>query len=192
MKKLRLIYAKWQEYKQSLKASNKYKYYFAAFIEDITVAFILALIVKTFAFQSSMVYSGSMIPTMKINDFLIVNKLVYKFREPVRGEIVLFKSPYKDKKAFVKRLVGLAGDKIEIKQGIVYVNDEQLVFPGIDIQSDYSFFAPIEVPKDSYFFLGDNRKYSADSRYWGFIKSKDLVGKAWFTFWPLNHMQVLR
>jgi signal peptidase I len=191
IKRIQQYLHRWKEYKLGLKGKNKKLYILVTTLEDIFVALMLALLVRQFAFQSSMVYSGSMIPTMQVNDFLIVNKLVYKFREPKRSEIVLFKSPHGDKKQFVKRLIGLPGDRIEIKRGVVYINGQQLILPGVDVARDYSFYGPIAVPENSYFFLGDNRQFSADSRYWGFVKEEDLIGKALFTFWPITRMQVL-
>ena len=132
-----------------------------------------------------------MIPTMEINDRLIVNKVIYRLVEPSRGDIILFQSPYKDDKEFVKRLVGLPGETIEVKQGIIYINGEQLILAGVNVRRDYSYFGPRTIPEGHYFVMGDNRANSADSRVWGFVSHDDLIGKATFTFWPINRAQLL-
>ena len=184
--------SQWSSYKKDLKETNKWKYYALDLVETIIVALVLALIIRKFVVQTSMVYSGSMIPTMMIGDRLFVNKFIYTFQTPKRGDIILFKSPYKDGKEFVKRLVALPGETVEIKKGIVFINGKEIAFPGVDVQRDYSYFGPEVVPADSYFALGDNRGNSADSRVWGYVPRQDLLGEALFTFWPLNRMQLLR
>ena len=137
--------------------------------ETLLGALIIALILRQFIVQSSLVFSGSMIPTLQsatqtqFADRLIVNKLVYLFNNPTRGDIILFDSPYNDGKQYVKRLIGLPGETIEIRRGMVYVNGKLLVFPGITLRRDYSNMEKVIVPKDSYFVLGDNRGNSADS-----------------------------
>ena len=133
-----------------------------------------------------------MYPTLKVQDRLIVNKYIYYFSDPKRGQIVLFKSPHGDKRQFVKRLVGLPGETLEIKRGTVYINGKQLLFPGVNIQYDLSQYGPSKIPEGQYFVLGDNRGNSLDSRSWGFVKRQDFIGKALFTFWPIPQIEVLR
>ena len=125
----------------------------------------------------------------KFGDRLIVNKLIYKFNAPIRGDIVLFKSPYNDGKQYVKRLIGLPNETIEIKRGMVYINNKLLVFPGVNINRDYSNLQKIVVPENSYFMLGDNRANSADSRVWGFVHKKDVIGEALFIYWPFDRIR---
>jgi signal peptidase I len=182
----------WLKYKLAIKAESRLKHSILETVETLVVALAMALIIRKFVFQTSLVFSGSMIPTMQINDRLIVNKFIYRYRTPNRSEIILFRSPYKDKKEFVKRLIGMPGDVIEVKRGVVYINGEQLLLPGIDVHRDYSYFGPITIPPGHYFVMGDNRGNSADSRVWGFVPEADLIGKATFTFWPLSRAQVLR
>ena len=182
----------WQGFKENLKSSKYWLYALVETLETILVACFFALLIRHYIAQTSLVFSGSMIPTMKINDRLVVNKLAYVFRTPNRGEIILFKSPHKDKKQYVKRLVGLPGETIAIKQGIVYINGKQLIFPGVNLKRDYSSFGPEKIPPNCYFVLGDNRGNSADSRIWGYVPHDELIGKAVFTFWPLKNAQVLR
>ena len=99
---------------------------------------------------------------------------------------------YKDKKEFVKRLIAMPEETVEVRRGVVYVNGEQLILPGINIRRDYSHFGPEKVPVHSYFVLGDNRSNSADSRVWGYVPRDEMIGKAVFTFWPLSRIRVLR
>ena len=184
--------AQWNTFKKRLKASKYWAYAIVETVETLVVACFFALLIRHYIAQTSLVFSGSMIPTMKINDRLIVNKLAYIFNPPDRGEIILFDSPHKDKKQYVKRLIGLPGETVEMKRGVVYINGKQLLFPGVNIRRDYSSFGPKKIPKDCYFVLGDNRGNSADSRIWGYVPHNELIGKALFTFWPPKNAQVLR
>lgn len=189
--KIKSGYQWWVDYKKRLKEYNFAAFFIVDTVEAIVTALIIALILRAYVVQTSLVFSGSMIPTMMIGDRLVVNKVVFHYRTPNRGEIVLFKSPYKDGKEFVKRLVGLPGETIEVKRGVIYINGRETDFPGVNIQADYDYFGPVTIPADSYFMMGDNRGNSADSRTWGFAPRKDLIGKALFVFWPVNRVQML-
>lgn len=188
---MREKYDNWVQYKQTLKKNNPKKYYLVDWTETILVALIFALIIRQYVIQTSVVPSGSMIPTIEIGDRLFVSKYDFKFRNPERGEIIVFKSPDKDGKDFVKRCVGLPGEKVELKDGIVFINDQALIFPNVNIQRDHFNYGPVIIPANNYFMLGDNRPYSRDSRFWGFVPHEDLVGKALFTFYPLSRMRPL-
>lgn len=192
LQKIRDELKKWNSFKQKLKAKNWFVYFFVDTVEAVVTALVVALFIRAYVLQTSLVFSGSMEPTMMVKDRLFVNKLTYKFRSPQRGEIILFESPYKDDKEFVKRLIGLPGETVEVKKGVVYVDGKQLILPGINVQRDYDYFGPETIPSGNYFVLGDNRGNSADSRVWKWVPEKDLIGKALFVFWPLNRMQVLR
>lgn len=182
----------WNAYKQKLKEKKYTIFVLVETIETIVFALVFALLIRKYMIQTSLVFSGSMEPTMMVGDRLFVNKVTYYFRSPHRGEIILFKSPYQDKKEFVKRLIGLPGEKVELINGTVLINDKLLTLPGINFRKDYDNFGPIIIPKNHYFALGDNRANSADSRVWGFVPKEDLIGKALYVFWPLNRMQILR
>ena len=181
----------WSEYKSSLKKESWLKYGLAEIAETVFVALPIALLIRHFIIISSLVPTPSMVPTLNVRDRLFVNKFVYRFTKPERGDIVVFKS-ITDDKDYVKRCIGLPGEKIEIKKGRVYINDERFYLPGVKILRDYDFRDPVIVPENSYYVLGDNRSQSADSRYWGFVPEENLLGKALFTFWPLNRMRVIR
>ena len=182
----------WSKKKKELKADSFFLWLLIELAEIIFFILPLVLLFRHFIFQASYVFSGSMYPTLKVQDRLIVNKFIYYFSDPKRGQIVLFKSPHGDKRQFVKRLVGLPGETVEIKRGTVYINGKQLLFPGINIQHDLSQFGPKKIPYGHYFVLGDNRGNSLDSRSWGYVKRKDFIGKALFTFWPMPQIELLR
>lgn len=162
-------------------------------VNSILVALVLTLIIRTYVVQAFKIPSGSMIPTLQIGDKLFVNKYLYRFEEPRRGDIIVFKYPVDPKKDFIKRLVGLSGDEVEIRDGKIYVNGRVLDDPGSFGKFYYynhdPYAAPrqvIKVPADSYFVLGDNSANSTDSRFWGFVPKKNVLGKAIFRWWPLN------
>ncbi|MGE4169337.1 MAG: signal peptidase I [Candidatus Margulisiibacteriota bacterium] len=182
----------WETYKKDLKAKSLVRYFLVDVVETVVVALAMALLIRTYIVQTSLVPTGSMIPTMMVGDRLFVNKFVYFFEKPKRSEIVVFKSPFHDGKDYVKRCIGLPGETVQLIDGELYINGKLTTLPGVNIQNDGANYGPITVPADSYFMLGDNRANSLDSRYWGFVPSQDLLGRAFFTFWPLDRMQVLR
>jgi signal peptidase I len=153
---------------------------------------VLAFGIRSFVAEARYIPSGSMLPTLQINDRLIIDKISYNFRNPERGDIVVF-SPtdalkaqnFKD--AFIKRLLGLPGDKVEVKEGRVYVNDQLLKENYIEEKPNYNF-GPVTVPPNQYLVLGDNRNNSYDSHYWGFVPRDHIIGKAVVRFWPLDRV----
>lgn len=192
MKTIFKRYQDWKTYKQSVKAENKLLYYGLEILETIVVVVPTALFIKAFIVQSSLVFSGSMIPTMGIGDRLIVNKLSFYYRTPKRGDIIVFESPSGDGREFVKRLVGLPGETIEVKRGIIYIDNSPITFEGVRILRDYSRFGPFEIPEGEYFFMGDNRSNSSDSRFWGTVPADELIGRAILTYWPVSNIQLIR
>lgn len=167
--------------------------------ESIVIAFVLAMIIRTFVVQAFKIPSGSMIPTFIEGDRILVNKYIYKFKEPKIGDIVVFRYPEDKKKDFVKRLIAKGSEVVEIKDGEIFINDKLVMEPSVirDIyyynRGDYGMTGQkINVPPDSYYVLGDNSASSRDSRYWGFVPKKNLLGKAFFIYWPLNRIKVLK
>ena len=160
-------------------------------VHSIIVALILTLIIRTFIVQAFKIPSGSMRPTLMEGDKLFVNKYRYRFEAPQRGDIVVFKYPSDPKKDFIKRLVAFEGETVEIRDGKIYVNDEPLTDPASFGRFYYYNHDPyggpnekIQVPADSYYVLGDNSANSTDSRFWGFVPKKNLLGNAFFRWWP--------
>jgi signal peptidase I len=161
--------------------------------ETIVVAFIMALIIRAFFLQVFWIPSSSMEPTLDIKDRIVVNKVSYHFRAPRRQEIVVFRQVAPEgmpKKDLIKRLMGLPGETFQIKNGIVHINGEPIKEEH-PMNQDFSDFGPIEIPKDSFFVLGDNRPASADSRYWGFLPKKNLIGPAFIRIWPLSKFSLI-
>ena len=196
---------RWKHYKKDLSARQPVIGFIVETIDTLAVALFIALVLRYYILQTSYIPSESMVPTLKVKDRLLVNKFIYKFRDPRRGEIVVFRSPQEGPKPFintfigiggetpfVKRLIGMPGDRIKMEHGIVYINDSQLIIPGVNIQRDYSSLPETLIPADHYFVLGDNRPNSSDSRYWGFVHRDDFRGLAFFTFWPLRDIEWLR
>jgi len=178
-------YKKWKQYKEDLRNNNRFLYHVVDWIESIIVALVLALIIRQFAFQTSEVLSGSMIPTLLVKDRVIINKLVYKYYGKLeRGDIVLFRSTIEPPRDFIKRLIGLPGENIRIRGGQVLINGKAIDQSKWPIIWDSSNFGPYKIPENNYFFLGDNRPDSFDSRFWGAVPRKNIIGKAELLIWP--------
>jgi signal peptidase I len=161
-------------------------------IEAIVIAFVAAFLIRYFIFEPITVEGSSMVPTLHDGDMLIVDKISYRFNEPQRGDIVIFKYPGDVKENFVKRIIALGGDEIEVKNGDVYVNGQRLLEDYIAAQPQVGFDDSI-VPEGTIFVLGDNRNGSKDSRdpQVGFVPVDNIVGKAVLRIWPVNRMGAL-
>ena len=181
--------------------------------ESIVVAFILAMFIRAFFFQAFKIPSGSMKPTLQIGDRLIVNKLVYGpkmpftaqkegyrlpgFSSPQRGDVVVFVYPVDPKRDFIKRLIAKGGETVAIRGGDIYIDDQRIDLPVIDNIYYYNrgpYGKPgqtITVPEGHYFVLGDNSASSHDSRYWGFVPERYLIGKAELIFWPPTRLRFI-
>jgi signal peptidase I len=160
--------------------------------KTLATAFILAIGIRTLVAEARYIPSSSMEPTLEINDRLIIEKISYRFRTPQRGDVVVFSPTDKlreqnFKDAFIKRVIGLPGEKVEVKGGTVYVNGTALREKYIEESPEYKY-GPVEVPPDQYLVLGDNRNNSYDSHYWGFVPRKNLIGRAVVRFWPFNRL----
>lgn len=168
------------------------------YVEAVVIAVVLALFIITFIAQSFLVQGSSMEPSLHHGQRLLVDKLTYRFAEPKRGDVVVFRYPADRRRRFIKRIVGLPGDEISIRNGYLYINGQRAHEPFINgpTYGPYSspVFGPVVVPEESYFVLGDNRRNSDDSRYSdvGFVHRSDIVGVARLVYWPITQMQVLR
>ena len=169
------------------------------YVESFVIAIALALIVRTFVVQPFKIPSGSMRPTLIEGDRILVNKYVYRFEEPRAGDIMVFKSVEIPQRDFIKRLVAVGEDTVKIKEGKIWTNNRLLNTPSIFRDNFYynrgdygEEGKTIAVPPGNYFVLGDNSGSSLDSRFWGFVPQKNILGKAFFIFWPPHRMRVLQ
>lgn len=163
------------------------KHWVLDWAETIIVALVLALIIRAFFLQVFWIPSGSMEPTLDISDRIVVNKVAFHFRQPRRFEIVVFRqvpAMDKEKRDLIKRVVGLPGETLEVKNGLIFINGSP-VEEKHAMNQDFANFGPVSVPADAYFVMGDNRPASADSRYWGFLPQKNIIGPAFLRIWPL-------
>ncbi len=163
--------------------------------KTLVTAGILAIGIRTFVAEARYIPSESMLPTLEVQDRLIIEKISYRFKDPKRGDVVVFQPTeileqqnYKD--AFIKRVIGIPGDTVEVSGGRVYVNGKELEEGYIYETPDYDY-GPVSIPDDHYLVLGDNRNNSYDSHYWGFVPREKLVGKAFVRFWPFNRVGTL-
>lgn len=182
--------------------------------ETVAVALLLAIFIRATVAEARFIPSGSMLPTLQIGDRLIVEKLSYYFQDPQRGDIVVFYPPspgtpemdmggrvlrwlgFTREAAFIKRVVGMPGDKLEIRAGQVYINDQPLAEPYTMANSEeekgLGFGSGImddleaqTIPPKSYFMMGDNRDNSRDSRFWGTLPRENVIGRSFLRFWPV-------
>jgi len=161
-------------------------------VKTLGLAVVLALGIRTFVAEARYIPSPSMVPTLNVNDRLLVEKVTYRFRQPKRGDIVVF-SPtetlqewgYKDD--FIKRIIGLPGETIAVKNGKVFVNGTPLEEKYILSPPEY-VYGPVVVPENEYLVLGDNRKNSSDSHEWGFVPRDNFIGRASVRFYPFDRI----
>ena len=163
--------------------------------KEIIIALVLVWLLLTFVAQNSTVYGSSMAPTLENGEMILMNKFIYRFTEPQRGDIIVFTydDPIQGEEYLIKRVIGLPGDTIEILDGMVYINgtaydESKYLEMSTEISGDISY--PFLVPEDSYFVMGDNRANSKDSRFSevGAVSKDQIVGKASIRFWPLDRI----
>ncbi|MGP1382695.1 MAG: signal peptidase I [Thainema sp.] len=158
----------------------------------LAIALGLALLIRLFVAEPRFIPSDSMLPTLKIGDRLVVEKVSYRFHQPEPGDIIVFEPPqalqergYLPDQAFIKRVIGQPGQQIEVHNGQVYADGQQLREPYILQPPNYEW-GPALVPNDQYFVMGDNRNNSNDSHVWGFLPRQNIIGRAFFRFWPFD------
>ncbi len=169
-------------------------------IKTLGLSAVLAFGIRTFVAEARYIPSKSMVPTLQVDDRLIVDKVSYHFKDPQRGDIIVFMPPDEasvvctgpqasqhNKDAYIKRIIGLPGDTVEVKQGQVFINGKPLKEGYVVEVPDYQY-GPRTVPQGSYLVLGDNRNNSCDSHYWGFVPRDNIIGRAIVRFWPLNRL----
>ncbi|MGL1861038.1 MAG: signal peptidase I [Pseudodesulfovibrio sp.] len=185
-------------------------------IEAVVVALLLAFVIRAFVVQAFKIPSGSMLETLQIGDHLLVTKFAYDVRlpsnvwldttdgkvlyksgDPERGDIVVFKFPEDERKDFIKRVIALPGDTIEIREKVVTINGEVIDEPYVmhtkaNMMPIRDNFGPFTVPADQFFVMGDNREGSYDSRWWGTVKREKIVGKALVIYWSWGSITDVR
>jgi signal peptidase I len=189
------------------KTKEKRKSKVKEYVESIIIAILIALFIRTFIICAYKIPSRSMVPTLLVGDHILVSKFIYGIKIPLlrktivpisnpqRGDIVVFIYPNDRSKDFIKRVIGVAGDKIEIKNKKIFINDKEykdsygiysdsVIYPASIQPRDN--FGPVTVPEKSIFVMGDNRDESLDSRFWGFVNLKDVEGKAFIIYWSWN------
>jgi signal peptidase I len=155
---------------------------------DLLIAIGLALVIIVFLYQPVKVEGTSMAPLLSDQERIFINKFVYRFEPIERGDVVVFWYPLDHTKSFIKRVVGLPGETVEIRHGTLYVNGTVIPEPYVPPQyEDLSDFAAVPVPKDSYFVMGDHRISSNDSRVFGPVQARYIYGRAVFAYWPVDH-----
>ncbi|HZK84918.1 MAG TPA: signal peptidase I [Desulfosporosinus sp.] len=162
-------------------------------LQIIAFAFFLSWGLRSAVVEASVIPTGSMLPTIQLQDRVIVDKLLYKLSILKRGDIIVF-HPLKNVDSsgdnWIKRIIGLPGETVEIKDGKVFINDGELTESYEMEKPDYTF-GPLIVPQNSYFVLGDNRNNSLDSHKWGVLPSENIIGKASLRYWPFNQFGFL-
>ena len=164
---------------------------FWAWVKTLASAAVYATLIVTFGFQVARVEGLSMAPTLDDQDRLIVNKLVYRLSSPRRGDIVMLYYPLNPDKSFVKRVIAEEGDQVRIVDGRVYVNDVPL--PDDYVAEEYKShddWGPQVIPEGYYFVMGDHRNNSSDSRHWGMVPKKYIIGKVQIRWWPVPQARV--
>ncbi|MBA2693749.1 MAG: signal peptidase I [Rubrobacter sp.] len=163
------------------------------FIVILLVSFALVFgVVRPFIVEAFYIPSESMVPTLLINDRVLVNKFIYDFTEPDRGDILVFESVEGDGQDLIKRVAAVGGDEIRVQNGQLFVNGEPQTEPYLNQETpDASFFGPETVPEDHVFMMGDNRANSADSRVFGPVPYENIEGEAFLLFWPINRLDIL-
>lgn len=177
----------------------KKKSTFREYAEAAAIAILLALFIRAFVVQAFKIPSGSMEPTLLVGDHILVNKFLYGIKlpyvqttlipisEPKRGDIIVFIYPEDKSKDFIKRVIGIPGDKIQLQGRQIFINDQLFEdrhgYYDEKAGNPNRSFGPVVVPKDHYFVMGDNRDHSLDSRFWGFVPSTSVKGKAFIIYW---------
>jgi signal peptidase I len=155
---------------------------------DLLIAIGLALVIIVFLYQPVKVEGTSMAPLLSDQERIFINKFVYRFEPIQRGDVVVFWYPLDHSKSFIKRVVGLPGETVEIRQGVLYVDGKIVHEPYVPPQyEDLSDFGPVRVQPDNYFVMGDHRISSNDSRVFGPVASRFIYGRAVFAYWPVDH-----
>ncbi|HZT29047.1 MAG TPA: signal peptidase I [Bryobacteraceae bacterium] len=166
-----------------------------AWVRDLALSVVLAVVLIVFIYQPVKVEGTSMMPSLTDQERIFINKFAYRWglESIQRGDMVVFWFPRDTSKSYIKRVVGLPGDTVEIRDGDVYVNGKVLEEDYVPSQyRDHQTLAPVTVPANAFYVLGDHRSSSNDSRAWGTVERKYIYGKAVFVYWPLDKLGRVR
>jgi signal peptidase I len=168
-------------------------------IQSLLLVFAVFLVIYIFLFRPFQVSGSSMYPNYLDREYILTNIIALKFNKPKLGDVVVFKAPNDSEKDYIKRVIGVPGDTIMVKDGDVYVNDKKLnesAYLQPSVKTTGGQFLrenlTITVPDNAYFVLGDNRTGSSDSREWGIVPLDNIIGESWIVYWPLNKMGVIK
>lgn len=172
--------------------------FFLDILEVVFFAVAIFLVVYLTILQPHKIKGASMEPNFPDGEYLLTDKVTYRFNEPQRGDVVVFKAPVGDGDEFIKRIIGLPGERVTLKDNHIYVNDKLLDEKYLDeeLKTSGGYFlgegATILVPDGKYFVLGDNRPHSSDSRSWGVIEKQVITGRAWLIYWPVSEVGLVK
>ncbi len=170
---------------------------FIDFIQSFVIIGAIFASIYLFIAQPHKVSGSSMVPTFQNGDYILTDKISYKFKEPKKGDIIVLKNPRNESQDFIKRIIATPGDQIKIESSIVYINENplnELYIPNDLITRSGNFLTEdetINMGKDQYFVMGDNRSHSSDSREWGTVSKKEIIGRVFFRYIPLNKLGLI-
>ncbi len=160
--------------------------------ETTVLALVIFLLIYLFLWQPHRIKGHSMEPNFHDGELILTNKISYQLHNPQRGDVIVFRAPMEEDKDYIKRIIGLPGERVMVKDGKVYINGHRLEEPYLSssVVTQGSYYLPEGqekiVPPKSYVVMGDNRPFSSDSREWGPVPYKNIIGKTWFRYWPLS------
>lgn len=166
--------------------------------ETLVIGLAIFVVLYQFAGQPHQVLGASMEPNFYNREYILTEKISYYFGKPQRGDVVVFKYPQNPELEYIKRVIGLSGDTIKIQDGRVYINEQPLRESYLPSNTTTNGFASLQnnqsytVPKDQYIVFGDNRTRSSDSREWGFVPESNVVGRAFFRYWPIGQIGFIK
>ena len=172
--------------------------FFLDIIETFVIALAIFVLIYLFLFQPHQVKGNSMYPNFHNQEYLLTDKATYHLGEPQRGDVIIFQAPKNEKYDYIKRIIGLPGDLVKVENCHIFINNQLLKedYLSDDLCTSGGRFwqsgQNIPIPDGQYFVAGDNRPYSSDSRDWGTVPRENIVGKAWYRYWPPKRMGIIR
>ena len=167
------------------------KFFLIDFLETVVITLAIAIVIYIFIASPHVVVGESMMPNFVNGEYLLTNKLIYTYSKPQRGQVIIFQ--HTPTEEYIKRVIGLPGNTVELRNGSVYINGKRLSESAYIPKNVHTFGmaylannVPLKIPKGDYFVMGDNRMNSSDSREWGLVPYSEIRGEAWFVYWPLS------